>query len=193
MRLRSLASVVIMVLGSLWLAAAPADAETWSKVDCAGTHLGAPAGIQADCYQAAPNAGGTASCSILTYQIALPANVDEPHFFGELRQPASPKCSVQLPRGPVEAMQHQSKFVNDEATNWSTMQALDADTNIMFFDAKNQKKEGKCFAFAKLGPSVVGTSGGHAYWLVGYFCKRPGQPLDAAAANALIKAIQIKS
>ena len=182
-----------VVLGMIGFMAQPAHAQAWSKVDCAGTNLGAPAGIQFDCWQAGPDNGGAAgtSCQFFSYQAALPANVDEPHFFIQLRQAPSPKCGVQLPRGPADTMQHESKFVNEQATNWSAVQALDADTNIMFFDAKNQKQEGKCVAFTKLGPSR-GTAG-RAHWMFGYFCKRPGQPLDAAAAASMIKGIEVKS
>lgn len=185
-----LAVITAALLCVFGFAAQPAHAESWSKVDCSGTHLGAPAGIQADCWQAAPDNGGTTSCVFFSYQIALPPNANEPHFFAQLRDSANPRCGVN-PRNPAEAMQHETKFINEQAGNWSAVQALDANTNIMFFDAKNQKQEGKCFAFTKVGPSR-GTIG-VAYWMFGYFCKRPGQPLDAAAAASLIQAIQIKS
>ena len=193
MRLFLLAVFSTVILGMIGLMAMPAHAQAFSKVDCAGTNLGAPAGIQFDCWQEGPDNGGAVgtSCQFFGYQAAIPANVDEPHFFIQLRQAPSPKCGVQMPHGPADTMQHQTKFVNEQANNWSAVQAIDADTNVMFFDAKNQKQEGKCFAFTKLGPSR-GTVG-RAYWMFGYFCKRPGQPVDAAVAATTINGIGIKS
>jgi hypothetical protein len=185
------AMISVAFLGTIGFPAESAQAETWNKVDCSGTHLGAPPGIQADCWQSAPDNGGTTSCEFFNYQIALPANANEPHFFAQMRESPNQKCGAKFPHGPEDTMQHETKFINEQAGNWSALQALDASTSIMFFDAKNQKQEGKCFAFAKLGP-IRGMAGA-GYTMFGYFCKRPGQPLDAAMAASLIQAIQIKS
>jgi hypothetical protein len=93
---------------------------------------------------------------------------------------------------PEGAMRHVHKFVENEATNWSGLQPIGNDISVMFFDAKNQKRDGKCFTFIKLGPSAGYSGKGHLFSMMGFFCKAPGPPLDAAAAAALVNAIQVK-
>jgi hypothetical protein len=90
-------------------------------------------------------------------------------------------------------MRHVHKFVENEAMHWSAMQAAGDDINLMFFDAKNQKRDGKCFTFIKLGPAAGYSGKGHLFTMIGFFCKAPGQPIDAAAAAALVNAIQVKT
>jgi hypothetical protein len=184
--------ILTMLLGWMWLAAEPAHAQAWTKIDCAGAHVLVPAGIQADCFQGPENSGGSASCRYFEYSLTYPANPVLPRFYVRLRESQSPKCGLVFPTAPASVMQHAAKFVEDEGTNWSAVQALDADTNVMFFDAKNQKREGKCFTFTRLGP-IMGTGGARAYTMFGYFCKPPGQALDASTAAAMIKALQVKS
>jgi hypothetical protein len=102
-------------------------------------------------------------------------------------------CAVIPFPNPTDAMQHVHKFVENGAKNWSAMQAISDDINVMFFDAKNQTRDGKCFTFIKLGP-VAGYSGkGHLYSLIGFFCKAPGQALDATAAVAMVNAVRLKT
>jgi hypothetical protein len=186
------AAVIFCATAIGWSGGARAD--EWTKVDCASAdaRVVPPAGIQADCYKGPEDRGGSQNCAYFRYSASAPGGASEPRFYLQFRAAPNPqRCGLVFPKSPTEVMQHAAKFVEDEATNWSSLQSIDADTQAMFFDAKNQKREGKCFAFTKVGP-VMGTSG-RAYTLFGYFCKAPGQALDAAAAAAMVKAIQIKS
>jgi hypothetical protein len=191
MRLNLTIVFMAVLLAAFGLHAQPAHAQAWTKIDCSGAHLLAPPGVQAECNQGPEDMGGTASCHYFRYSITVPANVREPRFYVQLRQSQNVRCGLAFSASPENTMKRAAKFVEDEATNWSALQALDPDTNVMFFDAKNQKTEGKCFAFTKLGPLV--NAAGRAYTMYGFFCKPPGQGLDAASAGALIGGIQVKS
>ena len=86
-------------------------------------------------------------------------------------------------------MQHVHKFVESEGTNWSGMQAIGNDINVMFFE----KRDGKCFAFIKLGPMAGRAGEGHLFTILGFFCKARGQPLETNAAASMINAVQLKT
>lgn len=195
MRLLETMLFAAVLLGVLGLSTAPAPAQAWTKIDCSGGHVLAPAGLPAECYNGPEDTGGAGTaqaCRYFKYSVTLPANTGgKPRYWVQLRQSPSAKCGLILSAAPATTIQHVARFVEDEGTNWSAVQALDVNTEAMFFDAKNQKREGRCFGFTKLGPLVSATA--HAYTLIGFFCKPPGQALDAAAALAMVNAIQIKS
>jgi hypothetical protein len=189
------ALIALMVfLAAAVLSIGGAKADEWTKIDCASAdaRVVPPAGIQADCYNGPEDKGGSQNCTYFRYSASAPAGANEPRFYLQFRASPNPqRCGLVLSRSPTEVLQHAAKFVEDEATNWSALQSIDADTQAMFFDAKNQKREGKCFGFTKLGPLMSATA--RTYTLFGYFCKAPGQALDAGAAAAMVKGIQIKS
>jgi hypothetical protein len=185
---------LLAVLAAAILSTGGARADEWTKVDCASAdaHVVPPAGIQADCYKGPEDTGGSQNCRYFRYSASAPAGASEPRFYLQLRAAPNPeRCGLVFSRPAADVMKHAAKFVEDEATNWSALQSIDADTQAMFFDAKNKKREGKCFAFTKLG-APMGTSG-RTYTLFGYFCKAPGQALDPGVAAAMVKGIQVKS
>jgi hypothetical protein len=190
---RTLVALAIILAAAL-LSIGGAKADEWTKIDCASAdaRVVPPAGLQADCYKGPEDKGGSQSCTYFRYSASAPAGASEPRFYLQFRASPNPqRCGLVFSRSPAELMQHAAKFVEDEATNWSQLQPIDADTQAMFFDAKNQKREGKCFGFTKYGPLMSSTA--RTYTLYGYFCKAPGQALDAAAAAAMVKGIQVKS
>jgi hypothetical protein len=195
MRLRVTALYVAVLLGALALSMGPARAQAWTKIDCGGGHVLAPPGLPAECYNGPEDTGGAGTaqpCRYFKYSVTLPANTGgKPRYWVQLRQSSSARCGLVISAAPATTIQHVAKFVEDEGTNWSAVQALDTNTNAMFFDAKNQKREGRCFGFTRLGPLVNATA--HAYTLIGFFCNAPGQALDASAALALVNAVGIKS
>jgi hypothetical protein len=193
--------VVPALLGLLALLAfasrAPAQEQEWTKVDCASSdaHLTPPSGVRADCYRGPfkQSMGQVYACRLSNYAFGVSAEGTEPRFYARVQFPKreGKNCSVILERTPTDAMQHVRKFVEAEATNWSPIQSVGSDIQLMFFDAKNQKREGKCASFIKLGP-VAGRAGqGHLFTMEGFLCKAPGQPLDAATAAALVNGIHI--
>ncbi len=157
------AAVLLGVLGR----AGPAEAQAWNKIDCGGAHLLPPSGVQADCYQGPEDLGDTQNCHYFRYSLAIPPNAREPRFYVQLRQSQNAKCGLTFRGTPENTMRYAATFVEDQGVNWSAVQALDADTNVMFFDAKNQKTEGKCFAFTEQGPLI--NAAGRAYTMYGYF------------------------
>jgi len=171
--------------------------EEWTKVDCANASLLPPAGLKANCFEGpfTQVQGQVYACRLSNDSFGRSAEAAEPSFYVRVKFPkrAGKVCAVIPFPDPGNAMQHMHKFVENQATNWSAMQAAGNDINVMFFDAKNQRREGKCFTFIKLGP-VAGYSGkGHLFTMIGFFCKAPGQPLDATMAAALVNAIQVKT
>ena len=193
-------AVLPMLLGLLALLAfaspACAQQEGWTKVDCAGSdaHLTPPPGVHADCFQGPLKIpmGQVYACKLLNYSFGVPAEATEPRFFARATYPrkGGKGCSVILEQ--TDTLQHVHKFVEAEATNSSPSQTI-GDVQLMLFDAKNQKREGKCASFIKLGP-VAGRAGeGRLFKISGFACKAPGQPLDAAAAAALVNGIHINT
>ena len=171
--------------------------EEWTKVECANASLLPPAGLKANCFEGpfTQPQGQNYSCRLSNDSFGVPAEAAEPSFYVRVKFPkrAGKVCATIPFPDPANAMQHVHKFVENQATNWSAMQAAGNDINVMFFDAKNQKREGKCFTFVKLG-RVAGYSGkGHLFTMIGFFCKAPGQPLDATMAAAQVNAIQVKT
>jgi len=190
----------VWLLGLLALLAIPlaalAQQQEWTKIDCASSdaHLMPPPGIHADCFRGPfkQPMGQVYACRLLNYSFGVPAAGTEPRFFARATYPRKEGkgCSVILE--PNDNPQHLHKFVEAEATNWSPSQTV-GDIQLMFFDAKNQKREDKCATFIKLGP-VAGRAGqGHLFKILGFLCKAPGQPLDTAAVVALVNAIRINT
>ena len=174
--------------------AALAQQQEWTKIDCASSdaHLKPPPGIHAECFQGPfkQPMGQVYACRLSNFSFGVPAAGTEPRIFARATFPRrqGKTCSVILEQN--DNPQHVHKFVEAEATNWSPSQTV-GDIQLMFFDAKNQKREGKCATFIKLGP-VAGRAGqGYQFKILGFLCKAPGQPLDAAAAVALVNAIRI--
>ena len=195
--------VLLAWLGFLALLASPSSAlaqqeqEQWTKIDCASASLLPPSGVKADCFEGPLKQvrGQTYACRLSNYSFGFPTDATEPRFFARVAFPKrqGKVCSTTPFADPANAMQHVHKFVENQATNWSGMQAVGSDITVMFFDAKNQKRDGKCFTFIKLGP-VAGFSGkGHLFTMLGFFCKAPGKPFDAAAAAATVNAVQVKT
>jgi hypothetical protein len=190
------------MLAIAFLYASPAHAqekEESTKLDCASAdaHLQPPPGMQGNCFQGAfaKTQGQDYSCRLFNYSIGFLPDGTEPRFHVVAKYPnkGGKVCAVIPFPNPTDAMQHVHKFVENGAKNWSAMQAISDDINVMFFDAKNQTRDGKCFTFIKLGP-VAGYSGkGHLYSLIGFFCKAPGQALDATAAAAMVNAVRLKT
>jgi hypothetical protein len=191
--------VVPALLGLLALLAfasrAPAQEQEWTKVDCASSdaHLTPPSGVRADCsvgpFKQAM--GQVYACRFSRYAFGVPAEATEPRFWARANYPkkGGKNCAVIVE--PTDNLQHVHKFVEAEATNWSPIQTVGSDIQLMFFDAKNQKREGKCASFIKLGP-VAGRAGkGYQFKILGFLCKAPGQPLDAAAVAAIVNGIRI--
>lgn len=192
-----LASLAVLLLA---LERAPAQEEgatpeAWTKIDCAGASLQPPAGLKANCFEGPfAKVQGQYDCRLSDDSIGFPPEATDPRFYVRARYPkkSGKLCSTIGFKNPVGAMQHVHKFVENEATNWSDMQPVGSDINIMFFDAKNQKRDGKCFTFIKLGPAAGRAGEGHLFTMRGFFCKAPGQALDAAAAAALVNSLQLK-
>lgn len=191
-------SLAAAALGLGLFASAPASAqEEWTKIDCTGAdaHLMPPPGIHANCFQG-PFAmvRGQLDCRLSNYAFGYPADGTEPRFYVHLRFPkgSGKVCATTGFPNPTGAMQHVHKFVENEGANWSSLQPAGTDIQLMFFDAKNQKRDGKCFTFTKLGPAAGKSGMGHLFTMIGFFCKAPGQPLDAAGATALVNAIGVK-
>lgn len=189
----------VLVLGFAILGAAgrarAQDEAGFTKIDCAGAILQPPPGFKANCFQG-PFAKvlGQYDCRISDDTIGFLPDATEPRFYVRARYPkaTSKSCGTMPFPNPTNAMQHVHKFVENEGTNWSDMQSLGSDLNVMFFDARNQKRDGKCFTFIKLGPEAGRAGMGHRFTMRGFFCKAPGQPLDAATAAATVNAVQMK-
>ena len=183
---------------TLLVCAASAD-EKWTKIDCAGgdARLLPPRGTQADCFEGpfTQTQGQNYACRLSNFSFGSPADAQGARFYARVKFPRlSGKVCATIPfPDPQNAMQHVNQFVENQATNWSAMQPVGEDIELMFFDAKNQKREGKCFTFTKLGPSKGYSGKGHLFTMIGVFCKPPGQPVDAALAVATINAIQVKT
>jgi hypothetical protein len=194
-------SLVIAGLAIILLAAgrAPAQeekaAESWTRIDCAAATLQPPPGLKANCFQG-PFAKvlGQYDCRISDDAIGFLPDATDPRFYVRVRYPkvTSKSCATMPFPNPTNAMQHVHQFVQSEGTNWSGMQAIGDDINVMFFDAKNQKRDGKCFAFIKLGPMAGRAGEGHRFTMRGFFCKAPGQALDASMAAAMVNSVQLK-
>jgi len=191
-------TVAIAASGLALFLASPARAdEQWTQIDCGGpdAHLLAPAGTQADCFQG-PFAAvrGQIDCRLSNYSINFPPDATAPHFYAHLRYPkgSGKVCSTVAFPHPEAAMMHVHKFVENNATNWSAIQQSGNDIQLMFFDVKNQKRDGKCFTFTKVGPQAGKSGMGHTFTMIGFFCKAPGQPLDASAATSLVNSIVVK-
>jgi hypothetical protein len=171
--------------------------EEWTKIDCASANLQPPPGLKASCFQG-PFAKvlGQYDCRLSDDTFGFLPDGTDPHFYVRVRYPKTvgkAKACATIPfPDPTHAMQHVHKFVESEGTNWSGMQAIGHDINVMFFDAKDQKRDGKCFAFIKLGPMAGYSGKGHLFTMRGFFCKAPGQALDAAMAAAMVNAVQLK-
>jgi hypothetical protein len=171
--------------------------EDWTKLDCATAeaHLLPPPGIRAECFRGPfkQSQGQVYACRFSSYAFGFPADASEPHFYARAYYPKKEgkNCSAILLDTPTNIMQHVNKFVDAEATNWSAIQSIGQDIQVMFFDAKNQKRDGKCFSFVKLGPTAGRAAMGHQFTMMGFFCKAPGQPLDANMAATLINGIRI--
>lgn len=171
--------------------------EQWSKIDCSGSSLAPPPGLDAICFEGSFSQvqGQTYACRLSNESFGSPPeDVAQPSFYVRMRFPKRQgKVCATIPfPDPVNAMRHVHKFVESDAMSWSAMQSAGAEIDVMFFDAKDQKRNGKCFTFIKLGP-IAGYSGkGHLFTMIGFFCKAPGQPLDAAAAAAMVSAVQVK-
>lgn len=183
------------------LAAAHAGAQEqseWKKIDCASedAHLVPPSGVQADCFEGPfSQVTGQYDCRLSNYSFGYPAEGTEPRSYARLRYPkkGGKSCATMLFTDPVKAMRHEHKFVESDATHWSQMQSIGSDVQVMFFDAKNQKRDGKCFTFTKYGPPAGRAGQGRSFTMIGFFCKAPGQPLDTAAAAAMVSAIKLKT
>ena len=164
------------------------------ELGCASPSAG---GMQGNCFQGplSKTQGQDYSCRLFNYAIGFPPAGTEPRFHVVAKYPnkGGKVCSVVPFPNPTNAMQHVHKFVENGAKNWSEMQDIGDDINVMFFDAKNQTRDGKCFTFIKLGPAAGYSGKGHAFSLIGFFCKAPGQPLDAAAAVAMVNAVRLKT
>ena len=173
------------------------EEEKWTKVECAGASLLPPRGLSANCFEGpfAQVGAQNYACRLANVSFGFPPEATEPRFFARARYPKKGgKVCASIPfANPEGAMRHVHKFVESEATNWSALQTVGDDISLMFFDAKNQKRDGKCFTFIKLGPSAGYSGKGHLFTMIGFFCKAPGQPLDATAAAALVNAIQVKT
>ena len=191
--------VVPALLGLLALLAfaslASAQEEGWTKLDCASpeAHLTPPSGVRADCYRGPfqQAMGQVYACRFSRYAFGVPAEGTEPRFYARATYPKREGKSCAVILEATDNLQHVHKFVEAEATNWSPIQTVGSDIQLMFFDAKNQKREGKCASFIKLGPAAGRAGQGHLFKILGFLCKAPGQPLDAAAAAALVNGIRI--
>ncbi len=190
--------VAAMALGAISLFGGHALAQdAYTRVDCASAdaHLLPPAGLQANCYQGPfEKTQGVYDCRLANVTIGVPPDANAPSFFVRARYPSisSKLCATTGFTNPTGAMQHIHKFVESQATNWSALQPVGDDIQVMFFDAKNQTRNGKCFTFTKTGPGAGKTGAGHAYTFIGFFCKAPGQPLDATIASALVNGLQLR-
>jgi len=193
----AIAAVVPLLINPLIMRHSQAQ-EEWTKIDCASAdaHLLPPASIRANCFQGPfSKPQGQYDCRLFNYSIGFIPDATEPRFRVVARYPnkGGKVCAVTPFPDPVNAMKHIHKFVENEATNWSEMQSAGDGISLMFFDAKDQKRDGKCFTFIKLGPNAGQSGKGHQFTLIGFFCKSPGQPLDTAMAASLVNAIQLKT
>ncbi|HTZ77726.1 MAG TPA: hypothetical protein VMC10_07455 [Stellaceae bacterium] len=191
-----------LILGTLSFSVPPALAQPeqleWTKVDCASSdaHLVPPPGYQGNCFEGelAHTQGQSYACRLFNYSFGFLGDGSGPHFYARVRYPnkGGKTCATLGFPNPTYAMQHVHKFVETQATNWSAAESAGADMQLMFFDAKDQKRDGRCFAFTKNGPAAGFGGKGHLFTLIGFFCGRPGQDIDIAAASGIVQAIQLK-
>src|SRR5690348_11676932 len=115
------------------------DEAGFTKIDCAGAILQPPPGLKANCFQG-PFAKvlGQYDCRLSDDTFGFLPDGTDPHFYVRVRYPkrAGKVCATIPFPDPTHAMQHVHKFVESEGTNWSGMQAIGNDINVMFFDAK---------------------------------------------------------
>jgi hypothetical protein len=190
-------AAAVLALAALGAPPARAQQEDWTKIDCAGSAIVPPPGFKANCFEGpfTQTGGQNYACRLSNVSFGFFAEGTEPRFYTRARYPkkSGKVCATIAFQEPVNAMQHVHKFVENEATNWSAMQPAGSDISLMFFDAKNQKRDAKCFTFIKLGPPAGHAGQGRLFTMIGFFCKAPGQPLDAATAAALVNQIQVKT
>ena len=191
-----MSTIVFLFFGAHALAQtrqAPPQEVEWTKIDCAGAHLLPPPGMKADCFDGGfEKAQGNYDCKLNNVMIGTPAEGNGPHFNTRARYPrvGTQGCVTMGFPNAAEALQHFHRFLA-QAANWSDVQTPRNDIQLRFFDAKTRARDGRCFSFIKNGPTQ--TKGkGYQFTLFGFFCKPPGQPVDAAAAIGLIDAIQLK-
>jgi len=165
----------------------------FTKIDCADAHLLPPAGLKANCFQGGfEKAQGNYDCKLNNVSIGSPADGSEPHFYARARYPrvGSQNCVTMGFPNAAEALQHFHRFLA-QTVNWSDLETPRRDIQLRFFDAKAQARDGRCFSFIKNGPNSM-RGHGYQFTMFGFFCKPPGQPIDAAAAIAAIDALQLK-
>jgi hypothetical protein len=189
----AVATLALVLLGAR-LAQAQ-DEEGWTRIDCAGATLRPPPGLTANCFQGPfAKVQGPYDCRLSDDSFGFLPDRTDPHFYVRMRYPkvTAKACSAMAFPDPGVAMQHVHKFVEHQAKNWSELQAIGSDLSVMFFDVKSGTRDGKCFAFVKLGPSSGYSGKGYRFNMRGFFCAPPGQPLDAAKAAAMVSAVQVK-
>ena len=188
-------TLLILAFPLIFPSVAHGQQQDWTKIDCAEAHLLPPQGMHAVCWRGPfkQSQGQVYACRFSEYAFAFQADAPEPHFYARAYYPKreGKNCSAILLDTPTNLMQRVHKFVESNATNWSPIQSIGQDIQVMFFDAKNQKRDGKCFSFIKLGPQAGRAGEGHQFTMMGFFCKAPGQPLDANMAATMVNGIQI--
>ena len=190
----------LLSLALLAFCAAPAPAQRqslqdveWNKIECANAHLLPPAGMNVNCFDGSfEKVQGPYDCRLNNAAVGAPAEGGEPHFYARARYPraGSQSCVTMGFPNAAEALQHFHRFLA-QAASWSDLQTPRDDIQLRFFDAKTKARDGRCFSFVRYGPPQT-RGKGYQFTMVGFFCKPPGQPLDAAMAVAAIDALQMK-
>jgi hypothetical protein len=187
-----IALMCITLLGLVFLASVSftrgARAEEWEKVDCAGSPLQTPPGLNGGCWKGPTGARGTTTCSFMSYSFGGLDGATTPRFHAEYNGTTMRTCDVGKPADPLNAMKRITKFVADNSRNWSALQKGDGDDVFALFDTTEVKRNGKCVGFVKLGPAV---RTGVRYTVVGFICKAPGEALDFAAALSLVRSVKV--
>ena len=192
----SVTSIIVLLFCGAYAPAqtrqAPPQEVEFTKIDCAAAHLRPPPGMKANCFDGGfEKAQGNYDCKLNNVSIGSPAEGTEPHFFTRARYPrvGTQGCVTMGFPNPAEALQHFHRFLS-QGTNWSDLETPRQDIQLRFFDVKAQPRDGRCFSFIKNGPTQ--TKGkGYQFTLFGFFCKPPGQPVDAAAAITVIDAVEL--
>jgi hypothetical protein len=196
--LAAAASFIALFLFSAALAqerTAPPQAIEWTKVACGSgdAHLLPPAGFTANCFEGTfEKAQGIYDCRLNNASFGSPTEGTEPHFFARARYPTSAArgCgTIGFPNAAM-AMRRFHPFLESQAANWSGIETVRDDLQIMFFDAKDHARDGRCFSFIKNGPPQP-MSKGHAFTIFGFFCKAPDQAIDTTAAATLVDQIKL--
>lgn len=190
MKVRAWFVFSVLALALPLLLAGKAHAQRQS-IDCASSALPMPAGFSGECYSQNERGTGNYGCSVINYQIRAADGQPGPRFFSQLRI-GTRGCAL-ADNNPLGTLKGLSPIPRD-AKNWSDQRKGDGSDVYWTFDRSDQNPNGKCFAYYRTGPPVPKSrTPGFEYFVVGFFCKPPGQPLDDGAARSILSRVKVTS